>query len=127
MMCRRYADQITYWHIDASQMPHVHQSDARLANNLPKKALTLYPQPSRISGVPSARIVLILPDELVKSLNGLAKRKGLSRASYIRMALTEHVEAESEPSFAQALRSPRALAQYIRTSAATDETPQPTS
>jgi predicted DNA-binding protein len=69
---------------------------------------------------------LILPDELVKSLNGLAKRKALSRASYIRMALTEHVEAESEPSFAQALRSPRALAQYIRTSAAADETPQPT-
>jgi len=64
----------------------------------------------------SARIVLILPDDLLKSLNGLAKRKGLSRASYIRMALTEHVEAEMEPGLAQALRSPRALARYIRTS-----------
>ena len=107
-------------------MPYVHQSDAKLAHNLPKNALTLGRKASRISAVPSARIVLILPDELVKSLNGLAKRKGLSRASYIRMALTEHVEADSEPSFAQALRSPRALAQYIRTSATPDETPQPT-
>jgi predicted DNA-binding protein len=73
--------------------------------------------------VASARIVLILPDELVKSLNGLAKRKGLSRASYIRMALTEHVETESEPSLAQALRSPRALASYIRASASTESEP----
>jgi hypothetical protein len=70
--------------------------------------------------VASARIVLILPDELVKSLNGLAKRKGLSRASYIRMALTEHVDAEKEPTLATALRSPR-LARYIRDSAGGEE------
>jgi hypothetical protein len=69
-------------------------------------------------GVTSSRIVLILPEELVKSLTRLARSKGLSRASYIRMALTEHVQVESEPSLAQALRSPRALAEYIRASAA---------
>jgi hypothetical protein len=67
--------------------------------------------------VVASRIVLILPDDLLITLNGLAKRKGLSRASYIRMALTELAEAESEPGLAQALRSPRALARYIRTSA----------
>jgi metal-responsive CopG/Arc/MetJ family transcriptional regulator len=75
--------------------------------------------------VASARIVLILPDKLVESLNGLAQRKGLSRASYIRMALTEYVEAESEPTLAQALRSPRALASYIRASALTEPTANP--
>ncbi len=82
-----------------------------------QKGLTTYTFVSRIVAVASSRIVLILADDLLKSLNGLAKRKGLSRASYIRMALTEHVEAESEPGLAQALRSPRALAQYIRASA----------
>jgi hypothetical protein len=82
-----------------------------------QKGLTTRIFVSRIVAVASSRIVLILPDDLLKSLNGLAKRKGLSRASYIRMALTEQVEAESEPGLAQALRSPRALAQYIRTSA----------
>jgi hypothetical protein len=71
----------------------------------------------RIVGVTSSRIVLILPEDLVQSLGDLARSKGLSRASYIRMALTEHVQVESEPSLAQALRSPRALAQYIRESA----------
>lgn len=71
----------------------------------------------RIVAVVSSRIVLILPDDLLISLTGLAKRKGLSRASYIRMALTEHVEEEAEPGLARALRSPRALARYIRTSA----------
>lgn len=82
-----------------------------------QKGLTACNFVSRIVAVVSSRIVLILPDDLLKSLNGLARRKGLSRASYIRMALTELVEAESEPGLAQALRSPRALAQYIRTSA----------
>jgi predicted DNA-binding protein len=106
-------------------MSYDSQTGTRLTNNLSTTALTPYPQPSRIGVVASARIVLILPDELVKPLNGLAKRKGLSRASYIRMALTEHVETESEPSLAQALRSPRALAQYIRTSAAGEEGAQP--
>lgn len=62
----------------------------------------------------SSRIVLVLPDELLRSLNTLAKRKGLSRAAYIRMALTEQVQVESQPSLAEALRSPRALAEYIR-------------
>ena len=66
--------------------------------------------------VASSRIVLILPEDLLKSLSALAHRKGLSRASYIRMALTEHIDVESEPSLAQALRSPRALAQYLRES-----------
>jgi len=71
---------------------------------------------TRIMAVASSRIVLILPEDLLKSLSALAHRKGLSRASYIRMALTEHVDVESEPSLAQALRSPRALAQYLRES-----------
>jgi len=66
--------------------------------------------------VPSTRIILILPEELLKTLTTLARRKGLSRAAYIRMALTEHVEVASQPSLAEALRSPRALAEYIRAS-----------
>jgi len=106
-------------------VPDSHNSVVRLTNNLSTNVWTLYPDTSRIGVVPSPRIVLILPDELVKTLTVLAKRKGLSRASYIRMALTEHVESESEPSLAQALRSPRALAQYIRTSAASEGAEQP--
>jgi len=85
--------------------------------NLSRIALTPYNRASRIVAVASSRIVLILPEELLRSLTTLARRKGLSRASYIRMSLTEHVEVESEPSLAQALRSPRSLAQYIRASA----------
>jgi metal-responsive CopG/Arc/MetJ family transcriptional regulator len=66
----------------------------------------------------SSRIVLVLPDDLLKSLNTLARRKGLSRAAYIRMALTEHVQVESQPSLAEALRNPRALAEYLRSQTA---------
>ncbi len=99
-------------------MPEVCRTDT---DNLSTKTLTLYPHRNRIGVVASARIVLILPDELVKSLNSLAKRKGLSRASYIRMALTEHVDSESEPTFATALRSPRSLARYIRESASDEK------
>lgn len=77
--------------------------------------MTAYWAATRIRGVArSSRIVLVLPDELLKSLNALARRKGLSRAAYIRMALTEHVRVESQPSLVDALRSPRALAEYIR-------------
>lgn len=80
--------------------------------------MTAYLPATRIRGVArSSRIVLVLPDELLKSLNALARRKGLSRAAYIRMALTEHVQVESQPSLAEALRSPRALAEYIRSQA----------
>lgn len=64
----------------------------------------------------STRIVLVLPDELLKTLNTLAQRKGLSRSAYIRMALTEHARLEAEPTLAEALRSPRALAEYLRAS-----------
>lgn len=47
----------------------------------------------------SERIVAILPKELVETLTELAKAKGLSRAAYMRMVLTEHVqETESEAS-----------------------------
>jgi len=35
-----------------------------------------------------------LPDELLAKLTELAKKKGLSRASYIRMVLTEHVSEQ---------------------------------
>lgn len=65
----------------------------------------------------STRIVLVLPEELLSSLNTLARAKGLSRAAYIRMALTERVGAETEPTLAEALRSPRRLAEYLRASA----------
>ncbi len=37
------------------------------------------------------RIMLSLDDELLDKLTEMAKGKGLSRASYIRMVLTEHV------------------------------------
>ena len=83
--------------------------------------LTAHNHTSRIVAVASSRIVLILPEDLLKTLSALAHSKGLSRASYIRMALTERVDAESEPSLVQALRSPRALAQYLRESAGSAE------
>ncbi len=77
--------------------------------------LTAYIISTRIRAMArSSRIVLVLPDDLLKSLTILAKKKGLSRAAYIRMALTEHIQVESQPSLAEALRSPRALAEYIR-------------
>jgi len=86
--------------------------------------LTAYPMATRIRAVArSSRIVLVLPDDLLKSLNTLARRKGLSRAAYIRMALTEHVEAETQPSLVEALRSPRALAAYIRSQASAPPAP----
>lgn len=40
----------------------------------------------------SPRIVLSLPAELLDKLTELAENKGLSRASYIRMLLTERVQ-----------------------------------
>ncbi len=86
--------------------------------------LTAYSRATRIRAVArSSRIVLVLPDDLLKSLNTLARRKGLSRAAYIRMALTEHVEAETQPSLVEALRSPRALAAYIRSQASAPPAP----
>jgi len=42
------------------------------------------------------RIVLVLPRELVETLGARARRKGLSRAAYIRMILTEHVQVEED-------------------------------
>ncbi len=42
----------------------------------------------------SERIVAILPKELVDELTELAKSKGLARTAYIRMILTEHVQAQ---------------------------------
>ena len=38
---------------------------------------------------PVERIMLSLPKDLLDRLTAIAKRKGLSRASYIRMVLTE--------------------------------------
>jgi hypothetical protein len=43
----------------------------------------------RIGG--SGAIITSLPRELLEKITKLAQRKGLSRASYIRMVLTEHV------------------------------------
>ena len=40
------------------------------------------------------RIMLSLPHELLTKLTELAQDKGLSRASYIRMVLTERVNDE---------------------------------
>jgi metal-responsive CopG/Arc/MetJ family transcriptional regulator len=42
------------------------------------------------------RIMLSLPKDLLAKLTDLAKRKGLSRASYIRMVLTEHTNREDD-------------------------------
>jgi len=42
------------------------------------------------------RIMLSLPKELLEKLTELAKKKGLSRASFIRMVLTEHVSVLTE-------------------------------
>ena len=44
--------------------------------------------------MPDPRIIMILPKDLVKKLDALAKVKGLSRAAYIRMVLLEHVRNE---------------------------------
>ena len=40
------------------------------------------------------RITLSLPKELIDAVDKLAERKGLSRGSYIRMLLTEHVQEQ---------------------------------
>lgn len=42
------------------------------------------------------RIVISLPAELLDRLTELAKDRGLSRASYIRMVLTDHVKETEE-------------------------------
>jgi metal-responsive CopG/Arc/MetJ family transcriptional regulator len=42
------------------------------------------------------RIIISLPKELLERLNRIAQRKGLSRASYIRMVLTEHVNKQDQ-------------------------------
>ena len=48
-----------------------------------------------LQSMPDPRIIMILPKDLVKKLDALAKVKGLSRAAYIRMILLEHVRAEA--------------------------------
>jgi metal-responsive CopG/Arc/MetJ family transcriptional regulator len=55
--------------------------------------------PSAVDTVPAVeRIMLSLPKDLLEKLTALAKRKGLSRASFIRMVLTEHVNEEERES-----------------------------
>lgn len=44
------------------------------------------------------RFMISLPAELAERLTEMAKRKGLSRAAYVRMVLTEHVQEEEEGS-----------------------------
>ena len=41
------------------------------------------------------RIVLTLPRGLIERITELAQRKGLTRAAYIRMVLTDHLGGES--------------------------------
>jgi predicted DNA-binding protein len=41
------------------------------------------------------RIVLTLPHGLVERLTDVAEKKGLTRAAYIRMVLTDHLATES--------------------------------
>jgi predicted DNA-binding protein len=41
------------------------------------------------------RIVLTLPHGLVERLTEVAEKKGLTRAAYIRMVLTDHLATES--------------------------------
>jgi len=53
--------------------------------------------PSAVDTVPAVeRIMLSLSKELLEKLTALARLKGLSRASYIRMVLTEHVHDVEE-------------------------------
>ena len=50
---------------------------------------------SVVDTVPAVdRIVISLPKDLLKELTQLARLKGLSRSSYIRMVLTEHVSEQ---------------------------------
>jgi len=49
---------------------------------------------TQVKSAPVERIIISLPRELLEKLNELARRKGLSRASYIRMILTEHVQEQ---------------------------------
>jgi metal-responsive CopG/Arc/MetJ family transcriptional regulator len=43
---------------------------------------------------PVERVMIQLPRELLDKLTAIARRKGLSRASYIRMVLTEDVNKQ---------------------------------
>jgi metal-responsive CopG/Arc/MetJ family transcriptional regulator len=42
------------------------------------------------------RIIISLPAKLLEKLTALAEKKGLSRAAYIRMVLTEHTSEEEK-------------------------------
>ena len=53
-------------------------------------------EPTIASMAVSPRIVLSLPAELLDKLTELAKNNGLSRASYMRMVLTKHVQDTAE-------------------------------
>jgi metal-responsive CopG/Arc/MetJ family transcriptional regulator len=54
--------------------------------------------PDTTTLAPVERIMLSLPRELLDKLTAIAKRKGLSRASYIRMVLTEDVNKQEADS-----------------------------
>jgi len=53
---------------------------------------------TRVESPAVERIIISLPADLLEKLTELAKKKGLSRASYIRMVLTEHANEEKRES-----------------------------
>jgi len=51
---------------------------------------------TRVESPVVERIIISLPADLLEKLTKLARLKGLSRSSYVRMVLTEHVSEQEE-------------------------------
>jgi metal-responsive CopG/Arc/MetJ family transcriptional regulator len=49
---------------------------------------------TRVESPSVERIIISLPAKLLERLTALAEKKGLSRAAYIRMVLTEHTSEQ---------------------------------